>query len=199
LNAKDRGEPAGEARESSSSVRLLLRARAGDREALDRLFERLIGPLRRWARGRLPRWARDGADTADLVQDVLMHTLGRLNDFQPRRKKALQAYLRQAVRNRIRDEMRRIGHRPRARSDEPSEPADERSPLDVAMEEENEARYRAALERLPQEDAELIVARVELGYSYEQIALMTDRRTADAARMAIRRSLLRLAEEMNAR
>jgi RNA polymerase sigma-70 factor, ECF subfamily len=202
LSAKEQDEQAGassELRESSSSLRLLRKARAGDRKALDQLFERLVGPLRRWARGRLPRWARDAADTGDLVQDALIHTLGRLDEFEPRRKKALQAYLRQAVRNRIRDEIRRIGRRPLAGAQEEREPADERSPLDAVMEKEDLARYRDSLGRLPPEDAELIVARVELGYSYEQIALMSGRRTADAARMAIRRSLLRLAEEMNAR
>jgi hypothetical protein len=42
----------------------------------------------------------------------------------------------------------------------------------------------------------LIVGRIELGYTYEQIALSTGRPTANATRVAIRRALLHLAEEI---
>jgi RNA polymerase sigma-70 factor (ECF subfamily) len=51
-----------------STFELVLRAKTGDREALDRLFARSIPPLRRWASGRLPRWTRDLMDTDDLVR-----------------------------------------------------------------------------------------------------------------------------------
>jgi RNA polymerase sigma-70 factor (ECF subfamily) len=43
-----------------------------------------------------------------------------------------------------------------------------------------------------------VIARLDLGYSYAQIALACGRPTADAARMAVHRALLRLAEEMGA-
>ena len=80
----------------------------GDREALDALFKRHLGPLRRWARGRLPKWTRDLRDTEDLVQETLAQTLRHVDDFEPRHEGALRAYLRQAVLNRIRDEVRRV-------------------------------------------------------------------------------------------
>lgn len=54
-----------------STLTLLTRARAGDAQALDDLFARYLPGLRKWASGRLPRWARDLIDTPDLVQDVL--------------------------------------------------------------------------------------------------------------------------------
>ncbi len=57
-------------------------------------------------------------------------------------------------------------------------------------------RYEAALARLSDTDRELIVASVELGYNYEQLAEATGRRSADAARKAARRALIKLAEEM---
>ena len=60
---------------------LLDRARAGDNQALDRLFERYLPRLQRWARGRLPVWARDLADTHDLVQDTLLRTFKRIDGF----------------------------------------------------------------------------------------------------------------------
>jgi hypothetical protein len=57
-----------------STFHLINLARAGDREALERLFARHLKPLQSWARGRLPGWARDLADTDDLVQDTLVQT-----------------------------------------------------------------------------------------------------------------------------
>ena len=93
---------------AESSLDLLERARAGDASALDALMARHLPRLRRWASGRLPRWARDVADTQDLVQDTLLQTFKRIDRFEPRGEGALQAYLRQGVLNRIRDEYRRI-------------------------------------------------------------------------------------------
>lgn len=48
-----------------STLSLLERARAGDDNALNDLFARYAPPLRRWASGRLPRWARDLSDTLE--------------------------------------------------------------------------------------------------------------------------------------
>ena len=70
---------------------------------------RYLPRLKRWATGRLPRWARDATDTHDIVQDTLLRTLGRLDSFEDRGDGALQADLRQGIMNRIRDELRRTG------------------------------------------------------------------------------------------
>lgn len=74
--------------------------------ALHALFARYRSWLRPWARGRLPP---EGAalDTSDLVQDSLHRTFARLKWFEPNHDGALQAYLRRAVDNRVRDELRR--------------------------------------------------------------------------------------------
>ena len=105
-------DPASPVRDLESTFELLDRARAGDHDALDRLFARHLKPLQRWASGRLPTWARDLTDTDDLVQDTLLRTFKRMESFEPRRVGALQAYLRQAVLNRLRDELRRKGRQP---------------------------------------------------------------------------------------
>jgi DNA-directed RNA polymerase specialized sigma24 family protein len=89
-----------------STFSLIERARAGDEQALERLSARHLEPLRRWASGRLPKWARDLADTDDLVQATLLKTFKRIESFEPRRVGALQAYLRNAVLNRLRDDPR---------------------------------------------------------------------------------------------
>lgn len=67
--------PGGRPAELESTVHLVERARAGDQEAVDRLFARYLIPLRRWATGRLPKWARDMTDTDDLVQETLLRNV----------------------------------------------------------------------------------------------------------------------------
>ena len=76
-----------------STLDLIERIRSGDRDALDRLVARHAAPLRRWVSGRLPRWARDLADTDDLVQDTLLRTFQNIGRFAVRGAGALQAYL----------------------------------------------------------------------------------------------------------
>ena len=67
----------------------------------------LASPHEVGASGRLPRWARDTADTQDLVQETLFQTFKKIEKFEARGEGALFAYLRQAILNRIRDELRR--------------------------------------------------------------------------------------------
>jgi RNA polymerase sigma factor (sigma-70 family) len=188
--------PADPSRDLDSTFQLIERARAGDEEALERLFARHLGPLQRWARGRLPKWARDLADTDDLVQDTLLRTFKRIEDFEPRRVGALQAYLRQAVLNRLRDELRRKGRRPAATELDGLEADGSQSPLEEAIGREAVERYEQALERLRPEEREAIIARVEMDYTYQEMAEALGKPTPEAARKAAQRALVRLAEEM---
>ena len=94
------------------TIELVVRAREGDRLAVEALLQRSIPSLRRFAHGRLPAAARGSLDTGDLVQETVLHVLRRLDTFEPRHVGAMQAYLRQSVINRIRDEVRRIGRHP---------------------------------------------------------------------------------------
>jgi len=181
---------------SESTFHLLERARAGDQEALERLFARHLKPLQRWASGRLPKWARDLADTDDLVQDTLAQTFKRIDHFEPRHVGALQAYLRQAVLNRIRNELRRKGRQPQATDLDGVEVESVESPLEQAIGQEAVERYEAALQRLKAEEREAIIARVEMGYSFEELAEALGKPTPDAARKTAHRALVRLAEEM---
>lgn len=175
---------------------LLARAKGGNRDALDSLFARHIPLLRRWASGRLPRWARDIADTSDLVQETVIQTFKRVEAFEPRGEGALQAYLRQAVLNRIRSEFRRKGRKPTIENFDERIADDQASPLEAAIRQEQLDRYDAALSRLSERERDLIVARVEVGLTYEEIAEAMAKPSWNAARMATARALLRLAEEL---
>jgi RNA polymerase sigma factor (sigma-70 family) len=179
-----------------STHELIERARRGDTDSLERLMARHLGPLRRFVSGRLPRWARDLADTDDLVQDTLLRTFRRIEDFDVRGVGALQAYLRQAVMNRLRDELRRRARAPVLVDGGPLDLEAAGSPLEDAIGQEAFERYQAALTRLRPEEREAIIARVEMGYSYAELAEILAKPTPDAARKAARRALIRLAEEM---
>jgi RNA polymerase sigma-70 factor, ECF subfamily len=182
---------------AEGTVELLQRIRTGDSVALDRLCERYLPRLRRWATGRLPRRARDLLDTDDLVQDTVIKTLRRLRDFVPRHDGALQAYLRQVLLNRIRDEARRVSVRPTATTlDVEGERDPGPSPLEEVVGRECMERYEAAFARLGPDDQQAIVLRIELDYDYRQIAEALDKPSSDAARMAVSRALVRLAREM---
>jgi RNA polymerase sigma-70 factor (ECF subfamily) len=175
---------------------LLAEARRGHAGALERLVLRYLPRLRRWARGRLPRWTRPSADTSDVLQDVIVHTLSRLDVFQPQGRRALAAYLKTAVRNRIADEHRRAARWDMSDAVDTLSSAAP-SPYQRAVDAETERRYRAALARLPRRDRELVVAHLELEYSHAQLGCMIGR-SPNTARMALCRAITRLAEHMRA-
>ena len=182
----------------TSTIELLERFKHGDDEAVNQLVERSIPPLKRWARGRLPRWARALDDTQDLVQDAIIRALPRLKTFEARYPGALQAYLRQAVTNHIRDQIRRVNTRPA-----PVELGDVHadsgpSPLEAAIGREGLERYEAGLRALRPADREAIIARIELQQSYEEVAIALGKPSPDAARMAVKRAVKALILAMDA-
>ena len=180
-----------------STFDLVERAKSGDQEALNGLFARYLPSLRRWASGRLPRWSRDLMDTDDLVQETMFRAVNRLERFESRHEGALQAYLRQAVVNRIRDEIRRTKRSPIPTELDENASDHGASPLEAAIGAEALERYDTALGRLRPEEREAIVARVEMDGTYMDVARALGKPSPDAARMAVSRALLRLAEEMS--
>jgi RNA polymerase sigma-70 factor (ECF subfamily) len=178
------------------SLELLRRARAGDSQALDRLFRRYLPSLHRWAHGRIPGWARNSVDTTDVVQETVLQTIRNLGSFEPQREGALLGYLRRSLLNRIRDRFRYAARHPTPAELDELIADGGASPLALAIEEEDRRHYQEALGRLAPGDREAIVGRIELGYSYEQLAFVLKKPTPGAARVAVRRALLRLSDEM---
>lgn len=188
--------PGGESGEATT-IELLARARQGDKAALDEVFARSIPPLKRWAHGRLPAWARGLVDTDDLVQETVIGTLRQINVFEYRADAALQAYLRQAVMNRIKNEIRRVSRHPVPESldSSPEDPA--ASPLETLIGKQAIEAYDNALAKLEPPEQEAVIGRVELGLSYPELAKAMQRPSPDAARMAVGRALLKLARHLN--
>jgi RNA polymerase sigma-70 factor, ECF subfamily len=178
-----------------STIELVLKARDGDRGAVQALLQRCLPEVRRWAHGRLPAHARDALDTGDLVQEAALRLLKRVDEFEPRHVGAMQAYLKQSIINRIRDEIRRVGRRPVPVELVDDPPGEGASPLEMTIQHESYERYRNALRRLSPRDRELVVARMEAQWSFAQIAERFGIPTADAARMAVNRALKKLSGE----
>src|SRR5258708_21193303 len=155
---------------SDGTIDLLARARRGDAQALEVLFARHIPILQRWASRRLPRRARDLADTSDLVQDTVIQTFKNLGNFEYRGEGSLQAYMRQGFMNRLRDQFRGSAHSAE-KTDIPLRlQGDATSPLDAAIGVELLETYEAALQRLSQPQRELIVSILEIDLSNKKIA-----------------------------
>src|SRR5688572_19516928 len=178
------------------TIELVVRARTGDRQAVEALLQRSVPQLKRWAHGKLPAAARNNLDTGDLVQETVLHVLRRLDTFQPRHVGAMQAYLRQSVLNRIRDEVRRIGRHPTPCELPVNMPSEEPTPLELAVEAEAVSSYHEGLTALNPRDRELVVARIEAQWSHDEIARHFGMPTADAARMAVSRALRRLMKSL---
>jgi len=185
-----------EAMALATTARLLERVRQGDAAAREHLVSRFLPPFRRWAHGRLPDRARGLVDTDDLVQVALVKALTQMETFEPRHPGAFLGYLRRTLINEIRQELRRTARHPAGQALETDLPDAGPSPVERVVEREALEAYEAALARLSDTQRFAVLLRVELGFTYEQIALAIGSPTANASRMVVKRALLCMAEEM---
>jgi RNA polymerase sigma factor (sigma-70 family) len=165
--------------------------------AMGVLLARILPGISSWAHARLPRRARRRADTGDLVQEAALGAVQNLSPEDLRSPDAVEGYIRKSIRNRIVDEIRRSG-KVEVAGGGSSELARDAgpSPLDGVLDTEDRRRFRAALARLEEDEQLLVVGRVDLELSYRDLASATGRPTADAARAATRRAVLKIAREV---
>jgi len=136
-------------------------------------------------------------DTNDLVQETLIRTIQRLDRFQPRHPAAFPAYLRTAILNRIRDEVRSAATKPEGIPLAGTEKDPSPSPLDEIIGHDLVERYEEAIKRLKEEDRAAVFLRVEMNMGFEEIADALHKSSSNAAWMAVSRALMRLAREMS--
>ena len=175
---------------------LLRAAQQGRREALEALLERYRPRLERWASGRLPHNARSLLDTGDLVQETLIRALESIGSIGARHPGSFESYVRQAILNRIRDQIRWARRRGGGELDSAGVAHPGPSPLEEAIGADVVRRYEEGMAALSDDDRQVLHLRIELDMNYEEIAAMMGKPSGDAARMAIQRSLHRLANEM---
>jgi RNA polymerase sigma factor (sigma-70 family) len=179
-----------------STASLIQRAKKGDGQAREQLAARYLPLLQRWAHGRLPAKARRLQETNDLVQVTLMRALDRLDFFESTREGAFLAYLRRALMNQLRNELKRSMRDPQAIT--AADIADSATPL-LALYVDIEVieAYESGLATLPEATQEAIILSLEFGMSHRQVAEAIGSASANAARMTISRGLARLAKVMS--
>jgi RNA polymerase sigma-70 factor, ECF subfamily len=189
-----------EATSLSQTADLLSRAKAGDESARDELFTRYRPRLQRFLRMRIPNAARDLGSTQDLVQEVCMRAYKALERFEYRGVGSFWAFLRTIGLNEVRQAANRAHRRgPRGQLMEeswnaPSSP-DTLPPERVVKNEDLEA-FETALGRIPDKQRTALLLRLELGMDFASIAVDCEFPSADAARMAVTRTIQQIGKEM---
>jgi len=189
----------GPAAGSGTTGVLLTGARAGDAASREALARRFLPHLRRIAFARWPRGGIGSADAEDLVQETLLRAFQHLGEFVPRCDGAFLLYLRRILLNLVRDLARREKRAPRPDALEADPPGGAPTPVEEAVGRETWERYRDAVERLSEKQAEAVVLFVECGMEFPEIAEAIGSPSGHAARMVVARGLERLAELMHER
>jgi RNA polymerase sigma-70 factor (ECF subfamily) len=183
---------------------LLRAARDGSSQALSELYERLSGRLLALIRLRMGRDLRARLESRDILQNTLMKSFQRLDQFEGGNGGSLMAWLAKIAENEIRDQAD-AQHRQRrdvARGISLDEtgievPASLRSAISHAVLSEQTQRLEQALEALEPAHREIIVLRRFEELSFREIALRM-RRSDDACRMLLARALTALTLKMRA-
>lgn len=163
---------------ASPEARLVAAARAGDRPAFGRLYDRYAPMVHGLLLARVPR-----GDVDDLVQDVFLKAMRRLDSL--RDPDAFGPWLAAIARNRARDHYRRG-------EDTVELPEDVPGPLHP----EGEAlAVLAAIRRLPEAYRETLVLRLVEGMTGPEIAERTGLKTG-SVRVNLHRGLSMLREAL---
>jgi len=204
--------PVGKGRRTDNRPPLPLRRRAWSRRSTSSSAQKLASAMRvdRLFARHLPAFASMGkrpAPEMDARRDGYRRSCPgncvpgrqrRIESFEPRHEGALQAYLRQAIVNRIRDEVRRGIRAPLTTELDENQTDHSASPAGAGDRPRGGRSVRSVRWRAcGPTSARRFVARIEMDCSYEEVAQALDKPSPDAARMAVSRALLRLAEEMN--
>lgn len=190
---------------------LLGAARKGDSDAINRLLEKHRAPVRRLVELRLDRKVQQRVDVSDVVQDVMIEASGRLEKYLADPSMAFHLWLRQIAWDRIIDTYRR--HRVSAKRNMDREqpmavPASaDRSTLELAVQlcdpqwtpataatqREIAAKVEAAIEKMNDQDREIILMRHYEHLSNVEIAAVLQV-NPPAASMRYLRAVRRLRE-----
>ncbi|MEX0824737.1 MAG: sigma-70 family RNA polymerase sigma factor [Pirellulaceae bacterium] len=163
--------------ESDQTQELLRSAKQGNEEAVNRLLEKHRDPVRRLVQMRLDRKVQQRVDVSDVVQEVMVEASGRLQDYLQNPAMAFHLWLRQIAWDHMIDTYRR--HRVSAKRNMDREqsmavptgfddsaielagqlcdPA--MTPQQIASQKEIAAQVETAIERLGEQDREIVMMR----------------------------------------
>jgi len=177
--------------EERGSLELLARAKEGEDQAWNELFERYHDELLFSIRRRLGPALRQVLQSEDIFQSVALEAFRDLPRFEPRHEGGLRAFLHKLVLNKIRDRADTYGAQKRRGAVPLSESLAARLVAPGYHEAERYEALEQALDRLPSEMAELLVRRKLDGESYAEIAADLGKSEA-ALRKVYSRGLARL-------
>jgi RNA polymerase sigma-70 factor (ECF subfamily) len=156
-------------------VELMLALQRGEEDAFDRLFEKHVASMVRFAR----QFVKSQARAEELAQDVFLQVYRNRASYQANAR--FNTWLYRIATNACLSEVRRPEHRlrvqPRVETDQHGSPAEQRllekpqpSSEDALLSREAVDTIQTALAQLPpQQRVSLLLARVE-GMSYEEVA-----------------------------
>ncbi len=197
---------------------LINEAKIGDKDALNRLFARYQNRVLRIVRLRLDPGLRErlNMQSMDIVQEVFIAALQKLNEFQPTSKGAFLHWLSKIVENYIRDQidyfsaqkkyspLKELSLDESLKTDSGSEvkvneiiPSKDTSPSQYASRKEIKSALDSLLLRLEDADREVIIQHRLEELTFKEIAQLYNK-TEDAVRKQYHRAfekLISLAEE----
>ncbi|MFO1041698.1 MAG: sigma-70 family RNA polymerase sigma factor [Planctomycetaceae bacterium] len=192
--------------QSSLVVReCLLKARAGDTAARDRLFAACRSYLGLIARANVQPWLRTKVDASDLVQQTMLDAHRDFHRFRGESDQEWLAWLRQILNHNACDAARHYGTADkRAVRHEVSLagnstdstpgwdlPSPDQSPSQLAIHNESELRLAEAIDQLPEDYREVIILRNLQRLPFDAVAEQMGR-TRPAAQMLWARALEKL-------
>lgn len=196
--------------QSAQRERLLEEFAAGNKPALDELLASYRGELREYIQLRLDPRLAQRLDASDVVQEVQISVVQRIDDYLQRRPMSFSLWLRRTALDRLAD-LRRHHHR-RRRSVKAEAQLPDRTSLALARSlvapgsspslnlaaDELAAELNRALAELPEADREILVMRQLERLPFKDIALVLDI-DASTAGKRFARALLKLEEVLRGR
>jgi RNA polymerase sigma-70 factor (ECF subfamily) len=196
--------------ENDQTAALVARAKAGDTEALNQLFQRYHQLLLAAARRNIGPKLRLKEEPDDLAQTTFREATRDIANYEYRGESSLIRWLMQILQNKIRDKAefysasKRDQGRERALESSPTSTGDAAPAYDPPAKDlsvtmqvqrvENYEHLRKALDELSPEHREAITLVVFQGLSLREAGERLGGRTEDAVRMLLRRAEARLHE-----
>jgi RNA polymerase sigma-70 factor (ECF subfamily) len=191
----------------TESIDLVRRAQDGDRQALDELFGRYYGRVRRNVRSRLGPHLRNFLESGDILQETFAAAVNAFDRFEMRDEASLIHWLSRIAQHQInaaadyhtalkRDRRRDVALHVRRTPEESSillEPeAAPEDPLDELVHDEDVGHVERCLAELRPEYRTAIVEHDYHGCSWDELARRLGSPTPNAARMVYARAVAEL-------
>lgn len=177
---------------------VIRRARAGDHDALALLYRRFLPVVYRFILARVA----DTPTAEDITSETFFAVIERISETRAHDELTFAAWTLGIARNQVATHYRRQRARPTMRLDAPAAAqdlltvADEGDPLSVITARERWAEVVGALNQLTEEQRSVLLYRVILGYSAEDVGALLDKQ-AGAIRALQFRALASLARILN--